>query len=378
MPPLAPDFLAHVDEVTADLNSYWSASVLAGDGYEPPTVRPHRAGELPASVCAEETDPESWRQGAHYCFDDRILTYDADWVAELYAEGPGVATTVLAHEWGHHVQALTVIPEESLQRELQADCYAGVYLAPTQEEINDITAAEASLRRLVEAGNEEYRQSAWFDISEHGSPGMRWVSFIIGLLTFSDPAICAGHATYEPQPPEPLGGFLVAHIPGVDYETDADGISLTRDRVNLRLEHVEAAAMPPADGAPEEQLAAVFGPYASPMVVQNFTMTEVGDDARPFGQWLSASYVADAPGEPGALRIGVVRFFRADNGEGLFVDSYVIDDTGVDLENPDLMSVLADTVTLGYAIENFLCLPGQSAERGSPDYYFSCDIEVPG
>lgn len=373
---LTAPFVAYVDEVASDLDRFWMAAELAGSGYEPPSVEPYRAGELPASVCAEGTGVDEWRDTAYYCFDDRTLVYDADFLQELFADGPGMVTTVLAHEWGHHVQALTSIPEESLQRELQADCYAGVYLAPTQEEANDISLAEESLEGLVEAGNEEYRQSAWFDINEHGSPGQRWVSYITGLLTFSDPAICAGHATYEPRPPEELGGFLVAHVPGVDYQSDAGGLTLTRGRVNLRLESVEPEAMPPADATPEAQLEAIFGPYASPMVVHTTQMLATGPEARPFGQWLSASYVADAPDQPGALRWGLVRLFRAENGEGLLVDSFVIDDTQVDPEDPEVVTLMADSVTMAYAIENYLCLPGQSAEVGSGGYFFSCDIEV--
>jgi hypothetical protein len=206
---------------------------------------------------------------------------------------------------------------------------------------------------------------------------LRWVSFIIGLLTFSDPDICAGYLTYQPRPPEQLGGFLVAHIPGADYETDADGISISRDRVNLRLEYLEPDAMPSGDDSPESQLADVFAPRAGQMVVHSFTLGDPERDTRPVGRWLSATYVADTPDVPGFLRIGLVRFVRADNGEGLFVHSYADDASGATIGDPEFEALVGDMLALGYATENFLCLPGQSAERGSAGYYFACDIEVP-
>ena len=92
--------------------------------------------------------PESPADGLFYCLiDETIYVYEAMLQEELVAGADWqtrdyVIATVVAHEWGHHIQMLTGLAPLSIvftinqeqnapliarQRELQADCYAGLF-----------------------------------------------------------------------------------------------------------------------------------------------------------------------------------------------------------------------------------------------------------
>ena len=79
--------------------------------------------------------PRSPGDAALYCPVDGTI-YLNPWFLESKRQDVGdyAPITVLAHEWGHHVQALTNTPYTSgNQFELQADCLAGVYTQYAEE-----------------------------------------------------------------------------------------------------------------------------------------------------------------------------------------------------------------------------------------------------
>ena len=67
-------------------------------------------------------------QGPVYCGMDWGIYYQVDFLAKEY--GDGAVAAVVAHEMGHHVQNLLGSHKRyTVQNELEADCFAGVYMA---------------------------------------------------------------------------------------------------------------------------------------------------------------------------------------------------------------------------------------------------------
>jgi len=66
---------------------------------------------------------------AFYCYADNTIYYDYEFMNELYNDtGDYAVVTVLAHEWGHCVQAHVVrVKLPSIAIENQADCFAGTF-----------------------------------------------------------------------------------------------------------------------------------------------------------------------------------------------------------------------------------------------------------
>jgi uncharacterized protein len=150
--------------------------------------------------------------GPFYCPLDGLiyldLTFFDDMTARLGAQGGPLAEGyVIAHEYGHHVQALlgaldrgtrTSGPEgQSVRIELQADCYAGSWVAnaadtgyletPTMSQVQDAldTAAAVGDDRIQRSTTGRVSPESW----THGSSEQRQAWFMTGYET-GDPAAC--------------------------------------------------------------------------------------------------------------------------------------------------------------------------------------------
>jgi predicted metalloprotease len=127
-----------VDAVTRDVQDSWRERL--GDRYQPTKIVLFRDQIQSACGFAQSAT------GPFYCPGDRKVYLDLGFFDELQqrfgAPGDFAQAYVLAHEIGHHVQALTGIEArarqlqqadpsntnaQSVRLELQADCYAGVW-----------------------------------------------------------------------------------------------------------------------------------------------------------------------------------------------------------------------------------------------------------
>lgn len=156
--------------------------------------------------------------GPFYCPPDQTIYIDTSFYAELRdrfgsSGGPLAEMYVVAHEWGHHIQSLTGIMDradrsgtgpssDSVRIEIQADCFAGAWVAAasdtedpkgvaflkpvTQQEIDDALSAAAAVGddRIQKASTGQVNPEAW----THGSAEQRQRWFMTGYR--SGPAAC--------------------------------------------------------------------------------------------------------------------------------------------------------------------------------------------
>ncbi len=128
---------ATIDEVTnaalADLDVYWSSAMqeVWGLAYEPPIVNgPYFISQGDEPTCGGPMDESGYRGNAFYCgFDDTVQWDQEELMAPLFEEfGDFTVALVLAHEWGHAIQARYGFDDfnsTTIVSELQADCFAG-------------------------------------------------------------------------------------------------------------------------------------------------------------------------------------------------------------------------------------------------------------
>lgn len=122
--PLGASAQSTVETVVADIDAYWATQFAnAGLTYTSPRLV---AVDSPLETGCGALDPR-FSPGA-YCAADQTVYYSLLWAPNDDA-GQLVWWTVLAHEWGHHIQwqADTGI-STVLESELQADCFAGAFL----------------------------------------------------------------------------------------------------------------------------------------------------------------------------------------------------------------------------------------------------------
>jgi predicted metalloprotease len=127
----------------ADLETYWSDTFpdVFGQPFQPLTggfysVDPNDIdpSAYPDGIgCG--TDPRDLENNAFYCSQQGVpnsdsISYDRAFLGELAARyGEVLPQLVMAHEFGHAVQARVGYPETSIATETQADCLAGGWTA---------------------------------------------------------------------------------------------------------------------------------------------------------------------------------------------------------------------------------------------------------
>jgi predicted metalloprotease len=118
------------------------------------------------------TEPDEVQGNAFYCSTEDVVAWDAQ---ELFPDlqsrfGDFAIPVVMAHEWGHAVQARSNFTARTVTSEVQADCFAGAWSKHAQDDgVFDVNAADLD---LALAGVLDLRDSpgtSKIDPNAHGS-----------------------------------------------------------------------------------------------------------------------------------------------------------------------------------------------------------------
>jgi predicted metalloprotease len=251
------------EDVPNSLGTYWTQTfpTFSDQPYHDPQggFFPYRTGEASSGACGGPADDVA--QNASYCDDDESITYDVTWLGSLlHDDGPAGPMTVLAHEWGHHIQNLVGSPQISKQAELQADCYAGMYLGfLTDQGVLGDSDIRDSLKVTYSIGDQPDERGAWTDEDVHGAPNERRQAEGIGFSAASGD-YCVGFGDWQDQPAAPLFEDKSLRVePFADPTTQADG-SLLLELPDAEVD-VSELTLPAGSAAGPELASAIEGRF---------------------------------------------------------------------------------------------------------------------
>ncbi len=177
--------------VVGSLNEFWTEQLASSSTrYAEPTLVLFR--DATDSACGGARSA----YGPHYCPTDSTIYLDETFFDELTsrlgATGGDVAEAyVIAHEVGHHVQSLThtLDQTDSITTELQADCYAGLWLASLPDRVLEPGETAEALNAAAAVGDDHIQEVTTGTIHKetwnHGSSADRQAAFTRGYKATS-------------------------------------------------------------------------------------------------------------------------------------------------------------------------------------------------
>lgn len=163
--------------VTA-VNEFWRRYITArGGAYRPPNVTGSYFGASGPPCGGEPTPPFN----AFYCSAGDFIAWDDQLMAAGYDNiGDTWVYLIIAHEWGHAIQARLDQSAVSVARELQADCLAGATLQGAVDDglISLDPGDPEEVSETLTALADDY---PWTDVTSHGDAGQRSSAFSSGV-----------------------------------------------------------------------------------------------------------------------------------------------------------------------------------------------------
>lgn len=127
------DLDTFLDAAVADLANYWTEVYpdVYGGRFQPLNrVFAFDPTGNESISCGQPLDPRILNSNAIYCPAEDYITWDSNFlIPNFYANfGKSSVGVVLAHEYGHAVQTRGGLDAAPIIRDLQADCFAGVWI----------------------------------------------------------------------------------------------------------------------------------------------------------------------------------------------------------------------------------------------------------
>ena len=175
----SPDLHTVVDATIDDIQSWWADQLpdVYGEDYEPiPAERVFAYSEdNPPPACGGRgtTPYEQVAGNAFYCSEGDFVAWDEQ---ELFPRleqkfGGFAIALVLAHEWGHAIQARTSSSlNATVYLETQADCFAGSWAQHVEQDDPSLPIGDTDLD-IALGGFLEFRDPPGVDPSVQGAHG---------------------------------------------------------------------------------------------------------------------------------------------------------------------------------------------------------------
>ena len=178
---------AAVVDARGVLDDYWSRHwpELFTGAYTSPTflgLYDGHAADVP--TCGERVLPAD---NAVYCVPRDYLAFDRTLMGLRSQIGDSWPYLVVAHEWGHAVQARLARELNSSQVELQADCFAGAALYGAAADGTLVLGPDAATE-IATALTAAADETPWTDSRDHGNARERVGAFDAGRV--SGPPAC--------------------------------------------------------------------------------------------------------------------------------------------------------------------------------------------
>jgi uncharacterized protein len=159
--------------VTA-VDQFWkNYFARTGQQYAPPKVFGGYRGTNGPACGGEPSVPGN----ALYCVPGDFLAWDEDLMAAGYRQiGDAWVYLIIAHEWGHAIQARIRQSQVSVAAELQADCLAGAALQGAADE-GLLTVERGDSREITRALTAVADDFPWTDETSHGDAQQRTGAF---------------------------------------------------------------------------------------------------------------------------------------------------------------------------------------------------------
>jgi uncharacterized protein len=161
------------DAIAADVDAWWSAEFEArGLTYTSPRL------ELVSEPGTEICDfMDVFYAPAGYCSTNQTITVSTGFVSP---DNVAVLLPLISHEWGHHIQNLTDTGASTpLEQELQADCFAGAFIAFAADSDWISPAVAAMALQLTQSAGDVWWEGT-FDEAIHGTKADRALAFMAG------------------------------------------------------------------------------------------------------------------------------------------------------------------------------------------------------
>ncbi|MBV9313050.1 MAG: neutral zinc metallopeptidase [Pseudonocardia sp.] len=162
------------------VDSFWKRhfTELFGLRYRSPRVAGEYLGSSGPACAGHASAPDN----AFYCRPEDFLAWDRNLMAVGYRQiGNPWIYLIIAHEWGHAIQARLPQRQTAEPIELQADCLAGATLqGAARDGLVTVEASDADgLARTLAAAADNY---PWTNRHDHGDAQQRISAFNTGSL----------------------------------------------------------------------------------------------------------------------------------------------------------------------------------------------------